>query len=412
MSAPPNKTTVDARSYTRWRAILRQESLPCAVVDLDAVDRNLEIIRSALHHRPITLRVASKSVRHPWLLRYLLETGGKAFKGLMTFSTAEAEFLAGLGFQDMLMGYPVARRDEAQCLARVAEAGGRAIATVDDPEQVDLLSTAATESSTTIPVCIDIDASWRPLRGRLHFGVRRSPIRTAAAAVSLARHIADSPGVELTAVLAYEAQIAGIRERNPSSRHLDPARRFIKSRSRPAVAALRHNVREALHAEGYALQLVNGGGTGSIRWTGADPSVTEVTAGSGFLCPHLFDGYEGLSLEPAAFFALSIVRCPDDDFVTAAGGGYLASGPAAPDREPIVHAPEGLKTLAMEGWGEVQTPFKRGKEAPELGIGDPVVCRHAKAGELFERFGEVLFLRGEEIERREPSYRGMGRTFG
>lgn len=397
--------------YSIWKTRLRDQALPAAVVDLDAVDTNLSLFRDAVAGRSITIRVASKSIRHPWLLRYILDTGGKQFQGLMTYSAREAAFLADQGFDDFLMGYPISRRLDAEVLAALGDRGVRAVATVDSTEHLAVLAKAAVAANVTIPVCVDVDMSWRPARGRLHFGVRRSAIRSAQQASALAARIAETPHLELSALLAYEAQVAGIRERNPTSRHLDPVRRLIKSRSLPNVLELRQRIVDTLGADGHEVTVVNGGGTGSIFWTRDDPSVTEVTVGSGFLCSHLFDGYRGLDLCPAVFFALGIVRSSDSGFVTCGGGGYLASGPAAADRAPIVHLPEGLEPLGMEGFGEVQTPFKLLKGAPELKIGDPAICRHAKAGELAERFNEYLFVRGDSVVGREPTYRGMGQAF-
>ena len=57
-------------------------------------------------------------------------------------------------------------------------------------------------------------------------------------------------------------------------------------------------------------------------------AVTEVTAGSGFYAPALFDHYSRFSLTPAAGFALPIVRKPEPRVATALGGGYLACAPA------------------------------------------------------------------------------------
>ena len=397
--------------YTVWKKRLRDQPLPAAVVDLDAVDANVSLFRDAISGRPVTIRVACKSIRHPWLLRYILDKGGDQFVGLMTYSAREAEFLAAQGFDDFLMGYPISRRADAEALAGLAAKGVRAIATIDTEAHLPVLAEAATAANATVPVCVDIDMSWRPARGRLHFGVRRSAVRSAEQASALAARIADTSNLELSALLAYEAQVAGIRERNPTSRHLDPIRRLIKSRSLPTILDLRKRVVDMLRADGHDVTIVNGGGTGSIFWTRDDPSVTEVTVGSGFVCSHLFDGYRGLDLRPAVFFALAVVRSADLGFVTCGGGGYLASGPAAPDRAPIVHRPEGLEPLGMEGFGEVQTPFKLSKTAPELHIGDPVICRHAKAGELAERFNEYLFVRGDRVIAREPTYRGLGQAF-
>jgi acetyl-CoA carboxylase biotin carboxyl carrier protein len=48
------------------------------------------------------------------------------------------------------------------------------------------------------------------------------------------------------------------------------------------------------------LEFVNGGGTGSVEATAADPAVTEITAGSGIFAGHLFNNYRSFSPAPAA----------------------------------------------------------------------------------------------------------------
>jgi D-serine deaminase-like pyridoxal phosphate-dependent protein len=90
------------------------------------------------------------------------------------------------------------------------------------------------------------------------------------------------------------------------------------------------------------------------------------------------------------------------------GGGYPASGPAGRDRLPSPESPPGLTLDRNEGAGEVQTPLLR---AHGLRVGDRVWFRHAKAGELFERFNEVHLVRGGEIVDTVPTYRGEGKAF-
>jgi D-serine deaminase-like pyridoxal phosphate-dependent protein len=58
----------------------------------------------------------------------------------------------------------------------------------------------------------------------------------------------------------------------------------------------------------------------------------------------------------------------------------------------------------------VQTPLL-GPAADALAIGDRVYMRHAKAGELCERFASVHVLDGDEIVDELPTYRGEGQCF-
>lgn len=390
--------SLEVSDWQRWRSVLAGERLPCAVVDLDAVEHNAQVLLGALPSPGPRLRLASKSLRCPALMRHILSLDPR-FQGLLTMSAAETRALAELGFDDLFLAYPASRPEEAADLAQICARGTTLLATVDCAAHVDLLDRAAQEAGTVLNLAIDLDLSLS-LLGQ-HLGVRRSPIRDAAAAQALARHIESRPGTVLRGLLAYEAQVAGIPDRVRGGALLDPVRGLIKRRSIPLARQRRASLLAALGP----LEIVNGGGTGSLRSTGLDPSVSEVTAGSGFLCPHLFDGYEGLDLLPAAFFALSVCRRSDPGYVTCYGGGYPASGAAGPDRSPLPWLPPGLRTVDLEGFGEVQTPFSTAACPVELELGDPVLCRHAKAGELTDRFDELLLVRGDRVVQRAPTLR-------
>ena len=80
------------------------------------------------------------------------------------------------------------------------------------------------------------------------------------------------------------------------------------------------------------------------------------------------------------------------------------------DRLPRPYLQTGLTLIGVEGAGEVQTPV-RGAAAGRLRIGDRVWLRHAKAGELAERFTDYYVLRGDQVTA-VPTYRGEGQCFG
>jgi D-serine deaminase-like pyridoxal phosphate-dependent protein len=338
------------------------------------------------------VRIAAKSVRCRYVLDLALATPG--VHGVMAYSVREALWLVRCGVRDVLLGYPSADRQALDELARSPEAVEAITLMVDDRGQLDLLAKAP------LRVCLDVDASLRI--GRLHLGVRRSPLRLPADAAALAR-VATGRGLRVVGVMFYEAQIAGL----PDS---SPAVRWVKRRSAAELATRRGEVVRAVRAAGAELEFVNSGGTGSLEISAADPTVTEVTAGSGLYHPTLFDGYRGFVGEPAMFFALPVVRRPAADVATAFGGGYLASGPAGRSRLPAPVA-AGLSLLRAEGAGEVQTPV-RGAAAGGLRIGDAVWFRHAKAGELLERFDQVVLVQDGTVTATVPSYRGEGQNFG
>lgn len=397
----------------RWEGFkraLRDERLPAALVDLDALDRNVGRLTGALEGTDKTLRVASKSVRHVGLLRRILERGGDRVRGLMCFTLEEACFLADEGFDDLLVAYPSVQRAALDAVAERVARGATIRVMADHRAHLEAYAAAGRRAGVTLEALVDLDVSYEALRGRVHLGVLRSPLRSARQVAELARAAKGAVGVRVVGLMGYEAHVAGLSDDNPFSRAMTPVRRAIKRISIPRIAELRAKAVEALREEGVDVRVVNGGGTGSLRVTAREACVTEVTAGSGFVCSHLFDYYDDNVCEPAAFFALEVARVPEPGVVTCLGGGYVASGEPGWDRLPIPWAPEGLRYVSMEGAGEVQTPLRVGAREP-IYIGDPIVFRHAKAGELAERFDTYLLLRGGAVVAREPTYRGMGRCF-
>ena len=261
-------------------------------------------------------------------------------------------------------------------------------------------------------VCLDVDAGWWPLGGRgPRIGAKRSPLHTPAAAAALAREIAARPELVLDGLMSYEAHIAGVGDRPPGrlGALAGAAIAGMQSASGRELAARRAEVVAAVSAVA-PLRFVNGGGTGSVERTAAEAAVTEVAAGSGLFAPTLFDAYRSFTPRPAALFALPVVRRPSAGVATVLGGGYLASGAAGGDRLPRPVLPAGLRLDRQEGAGEVQTPVT-GEAARALRVGDRVWFRHAKAGELCERFDAVHLIRGGAVVETVPTYRGEGCTF-
>jgi D-serine deaminase-like pyridoxal phosphate-dependent protein len=286
---------------------------------------------------------------------------------------------------------------------------------VDDRPHLDLIEGAIGGGPAQVRVCLDLDVGWWPLGGRMaRIGPKRSPVHAPARARRMAEEIEDRPGTRLAGLMAYEGQIAGVGDRVPGSPLRSAAIRAMQSASEREIhdrlPDMVNEVREALAERGRELDFVNGGGTGSLARTAAAGIVDELSAGSGFYCPTLFDHYRALELEPAAFFALSVVRRPVGGVATLLGGGYPASGPATSDRLPEPYLPGGLRLDRQEGAGEVQTPVL-GAAAYQLRVGDRVYMRHAKAGELCERFGSLYLIEGDAIADQVPTYRGESLTF-
>jgi D-serine deaminase-like pyridoxal phosphate-dependent protein len=399
------------RLKARYDAALEGISPPFAFVDLDALRSNAAALSAQA--APLPVRIASKSVRSGPVLKRIFELDER-FRGILSFTLPEALHLARAGHDDVFVGYPTADRKALAELAVLAaeRPDTHPALIVDEPAHLDLIESAAGRGAAPIRVAIDIDPSWWPARGRIaRIGPKRSPIRTAEQARRFAAEIAERPGTKLVGAMAYEGHVAGVGDDIEGKPVRSAAIRAMQSRSLdelkerlPGVVAA---IREAAESE---LEWVNAGGTGSLSRTKALGFATELTSGSGFYAPTLFDTYRSLDLTPAAFFSLPIVRRPHPGVATALGGGYIASGAPGKDRLPQPYLPTGLTLDGDEAAGEVQTPLV-GAAAKKLRVGDRVYMRHAKAGELCERFDSLYLVEGDSVVDEVPTYRGDGLTF-
>jgi D-serine deaminase-like pyridoxal phosphate-dependent protein len=400
-----------ALDYRRVCEVLADRRLPAAFVDLDALDANLAVVRETVARLGLPIRIASKSLRVRSVIEHLLAKGGRDVAGVMCYAAAEAEYLADRGITNLLLAYPIFRRADVEAAVRATLRGATLRIAVDSREGAAQLSRVARDHGVILELILCVDMSWRPLGERVHIGVRRSPLFEPHEVVSLARVVADLPQLRFAGLLGYEAQIAGLGD--TGERVLSGLKRLVKRASMAELGERRRAMVAALCDAGLPPLLVNGGGSGSLADTTAETGVTETTAGSAFFKPHLFDHYAAAHmqrLEPAAFFALEVTRKPGPSFVTCSGGGYVASGAVGRDKVPLPHLPAGLALLDAEMCGEVQTPLSLPRGV-SLGLGDPVVFRHAKAGELAERFDRFLLIRDGRVVDEVPSYRGEGLCF-
>jgi len=399
-------TVIDADRYRVLAQAIAGQPLPLALLDLDLLEANAQAMLNRAGSLPI--RLGSKSIRCVEVMRRVQALSPR-FQGLLCYSVREAAWLSTQGFDDLLVAYPTIDRRDIEAVAAPLAQGRRIVLMVDDAEQVTALASQARALGVKLLLCIDLDMSMS-LPG-LHFGVRRSPVTTPAATVALAKAIAAHPAeLKLVGLMGYEGQIAGLQDALPGKAVKSAIVRALKRRSIAQLTARRSACVAALREAGFALEFVNGGGTGSLESTREDTSVTEVAAGSGLYSPGLFDHFAAFHHQPALCFALQVVRRPLPDVVTCAGGGYIASGPAGVDRLPVPYLPAGMSLLPLEGAGEVQTPVTL-PQGTQIAIGDPVFFRHAKAGELAERFDRFLLLRNGAIAGAAPTYRGQTQNF-
>ena len=380
---------------------LSGRALPIAWLDKERLEHNIDVLAKLA--APLKIRVASKSIRSIEVLRLLLEEYPEIFHGILAYHPDEAVWLAQLGFKDIVIGYPYINWFSVN--QNISTSLDEITFMVDRAEHLEVINQFGAKLNKKINICFDIDLSTRHF-GVL-FGVYRSSLRSQIEMNKLLDLIDHMEFINLRGVMGYEAQIAGVGDANPFKKYLNPVISYLKKKSWPIVKQRRETLVSLCKRRGHELDFVNGGGTGSLDLTKTDKSVTEVAAGSGIYTPLLFDYYKNFKLLPAAGFALEITRMPARATVTAAGGGYIASGAVGPDKCPRPMHSHHLALEINEGAGEVQTPL-HGKVLPKLG--SMVLFRHAKAGELCERFNSLHLIDNGQVTEIK-TYRGEGKCF-
>jgi D-serine deaminase-like pyridoxal phosphate-dependent protein len=244
---------------------------PALCVDLDALERNLERMASFFRARPCALRPHFKAHKTPAIARLQAAAG---CNGFTCATLREAEVLADHGFTDLLIANEIVDATKLPRLRAVAE---RATLTV----AVDSIDGAALLRGQPVGVLLDVNV-----------GLPRCGVFPADA-VAVARAIVDA-GLRLRGVMGYEGHAMAIPEREARS-----------ETARTALAVLL-GVADALRGEGFAVDVVSAGGTGTYDVTGAHPGITEVQAGSYALMDTAYARF-GLPFEEALGCLVTVV---------------------------------------------------------------------------------------------------------
>ena len=226
---------------------------PALIVDLDALERNLDRMADAARAAGVALRPHGKMHRSWAFAERQLARGAV---GLCCQKVSEAEALVRAGLRDVFVSNEV--RDPVK-LARLAALAREATVAVcvDAADGVADLAAAVASAETRVDVLVEIDA-----------GAGRCGVATPEAAVALARAVAAAPGLRFRGVQSYHGGAQHVADPDARRAVMDAA----TARTRAAVDALRD--------ASLPPEVVTGGGTGSWRHEAASGLWTEVQCGS------------------------------------------------------------------------------------------------------------------------------------
>ena len=290
---------------------VKELDTPALVLDLDALDHNLNTVHSFFQGRTAKLRPHVKAHHCPTIARHQLAVEG-TMGGICTAKVGQAEVFVQHGFTDVLVANEVVVPSKINRLCALAREARITVA-VDSAENVEDLSQGAQTQGVTLRVLVDIDC-------RLH----RCGVEPGAPALELARRIHRAPGLDLAGIMAYEGCLL---HDNPEA---------LAAETREAMIPVLHT-KELLLRDGLPVETVSVGGTHNYEILGAMEGVTEVQAGSYALMDLSYVPYRP-QLKPALKVLGTVISHPEEA-IAVVDVGQKAIG--ADIELPIVEAVPG-----------------------------------------------------------------------
>ncbi len=268
---------------------LRVEDLdtPTLWLDLDNLDFNVRKMAEHFRSRNVSWRPHAKAFKCPAIAHILRKAGAI---GVTVAKVSEAEVMAAAGIDDILIAHLVVGPSKASRLAGL-QRHAEVKATVDHPDHLPALATAARAAGVSIGLVVDVD-----------LGMKRCGVESPEAAVRLAQRIADTPGLRFDGLMGYEGHTLAI---------VDPTEK--RSAIQDAIGRLLA-AKSAVEAAGLPCRILSAGGSGSYQYTPDIPGLTEIQAGGGiFACQYYTQVCHVDGHRPSLFLLATVVSRPTPD---------------------------------------------------------------------------------------------------
>ena len=229
-------------------------STPALIVDLDAFEKNVKIMRDFIRKTGVRHRAHAKTHKSADIALYQIEHGDAC--GICCQKVAEAEALVDGGVKDVLVSNQVVDPKKIDRLEQLAKKA-RVLVCVDDIGNVDDLSAAAGKHGVTIECLVEIDC-----------GAGRCGVQWGDPVVAIARKIAASNGLIFSGIQAYQGAAQHIHDFEERKGKIDIAVKQVS------------DTIDMLKAEGLECDIIGGAGTGTYYFEGESGIYNEMQCGS------------------------------------------------------------------------------------------------------------------------------------
>ncbi|MGY4259318.1 MULTISPECIES: D-TA family PLP-dependent enzyme [Bradyrhizobium] len=338
--------------------IAKEYGTPCAVIDMDRVERNIARIQKACDEAGVANRPHIKTHKNPMLAQLQIKAGAK---GITCQKLGEAEIMADAGIDNILISYNLLGDEK---MARLGALQGKANVTVaaDNSVVVGDLPKAAAASGRSLSVVVECDT-----------GRKRAGVETPAEAIALAREIAASKGLSFAGFMLY-----------PTETGWADAQKFYDE----ALAGVR--------AHGLDATIVSTGGTPNLKNLGKLKGGTEHRFGTYIYNDRMQVAAGVATWDDCALHIYSTVvsRAGPERGILDAGSKTLTSDTGGLEGHGLIlEHPEARIARFAEEHGFLD--LSRSNTRPNVGDVVRIVPNHVCV--VVNMMDEVVMVRGDEI---------------
>ena len=341
-------------------------STPALIVDLDLFEKNVKKMADFFAGRAAKLRPHFKAHRCPEIARIQMRAGAI---GITCAKLGEAEHLADLGFNHLLVANQIAGDEKIERFARLCKKGVDAIVAVDSMALAQAMDRIGQKRKTRLNVLLEVN-----------IGMNRCGLPVGAELRRLARFCALAKGLRLRGIMGYEGHLVG----KPSS--------LEKERQVRAALEVLTGFATELRASGIPIGIVSSGGTGTYWITGAYPGITEVQAGS--YC--VMDPYflrAGAKFALASTVMVTVISRPAKDLAIG-DAGLKSFHPTL--GMPLVKSVNGA---TVEKLNAEHCYIRLAPVAQRLKVGDKVEMYVPYVDGTFNLYDKIHAVRKDKVER-------------
>jgi 3-hydroxy-D-aspartate aldolase len=212
---------------------------PALLIDLDVLEANITAMAALCAGKPQRLRPHAKTHKSPIIAAMQRQAGAV---GICCAKISEAEALAGASINDVLITTPLVGAPKLNRLAALASRV-RVTTVVDDVEALTGLAEAAIRAGCTLDVLVEVDV-----------GQNRCGVRSPRAAADLADAIAHSRSLRFVGLQGYQGRLQSIVSDQERSAAVGQAMQRLQQAA------------ELVQARGHTIEILTGGGSGSVRF--------------------------------------------------------------------------------------------------------------------------------------------------